>query len=882
MGIVNRKVFAALVSMLLLTAFYGFEKHAESSSGEFTKYTSFSGSPGATEDEIKAIETIPPIDTAKIAEQREIGTYDYQSKLLRAPRSWLFSAIGLSLCVIVLIVVLLARSRGEGKRLEKLVEAQTSTLTTIFDAAPDLIFCKDLNSRYTKCNKSMEKYFGVREADIIGKSAGDALCLPAETAEQCVAMDKRIINEKQAVVFEEYMPSLDGKRMSFETIKAPLFQNGHVVGIVGMSRNITRRKAMEAEVRRASEAKSRFIANMSHEIRTPLNVIVGLTDLMLEENNPFKIKENLKKVSIAGNTLANLVSDVLDISKIEAEKLELAPVRYDVASLLNDIIILNIMRIESEDINFKIDINENLPQSLYGDDLRVKQVLNNLLSNAFKYTSKGTVTLGVNCEREDDENVRISAYVSDTGIGIRREGLEKLFSDYNQVDTRANRQIEGTGLGLSISKKLMELMDGEISVESEYGKGSTFTLKFRQGFVDDTVIGLEIANNLKELRYSDSKRARNSQFARVQLPYARVLVVDDNVTNLDVARGMMQAYGMQIDCATSGQQAIDAIRSEKVRYNAIFMDHMMPGMDGLETARIIREEIGTEYARTIPLIALTANAIVGNKEMFLSRGFQAFISKPIEITRLDAVIHQWVRDRDKENIFNSQPINVAGELFLERRKWDRRSGKRRNRGNEGHGTYGQTLPGTKNIPGLNASKGLARFSGDEKTYRQVLQSYVTNTRLILETVKEFNENNLDDYVIAVHGIKASSLGIGADSVGEMAEVLEKMAKAGNLDFLRKNHPAFLQAAGELTLVIENMIGKAAADKPKKDKPDAGILSRISIACKNYDIDELDAAMTGLEAFEYESDGGLAAWLRENVDRMNYEEITDKLFSLMDK
>jgi CheY-like chemotaxis protein len=305
------------------------------------------------------------------------------------------------------------------------------------------------------------------------------------------------------------------------------------------------------------------------------------------------------------------------------------------------------------------------------------------------------------------------------------------------------------------------------------------------------------------------------------------------------------------------------------------MDHMMPGMDGLETARIIREEIGTEYARTIPLIALTANAIMGNKEMFLSRGFQAFISKPIEITRLDAVIRQGVRDKDRKNAFDA--ISAGDETFV-----DRRSGKERRAVTDRKNGSDRRSSGTKNIPGLDTSKGLARFSGDEKIYRRVLKSYVTNTRLILETVKEINENNLDDYIIAVHGIKASSRGIGADQVGARAEALEKMAKAENLDFLRENHPAFLEAANELMLAIEDMAGKAAADKPKKDKPDAEILSRISAACKKYDIDKLDAAMADLEVFEYESDGGFAVWLRENVDQMNYEEICGRISSFIDK
>jgi signal transduction histidine kinase/PAS domain-containing protein len=340
------------------------------------------------------------------------------------------------------------------------------------------------------------------------------------------------------------------------------------------------------DARDANAAKSNFLARMSHEIRTPLNVVIGLSELTLESGGlSDEVHANLEKINNSGTMLLSIVNDILDISKIEAGKLELLPVEYDIPSLINDTVTQSIMRMDSKPISFVLNIDENLPTRLYGDDLRIKQIINNLLSNAFKYTREGTVEFCLKCEREGDtDTVWMTILVRDTGIGIRPEDMNRLFGNYAQIDARINRAIDGTGLGLSITKMLAEMMGGSVTLESEYGRGSTFTAKFQQHFIDDTVIGPEVVSNLKELRYSDSKRARNSQFVRIHLPYARVLVVDDNVTNLDVARGMMQAYGMQIDCATSGQQAIDAIRSEKVRYNAIFMDHMMPGMDGLETA----------------------------------------------------------------------------------------------------------------------------------------------------------------------------------------------------------------------------------------------------------------------------------------------------------
>jgi CheY-like chemotaxis protein len=367
---------------------------------------------------------------------------------------------------------------------------------------------------------------------------------------------------------------------------------------------------------------------------------------MLEDGDPVNVKSNLKKISTAGNTLLGLINDVLDISKIEAGKLELNPVQYDMPSLLNDIITLNVLRIESKAIAFRLDINEELPSILYGDELRLKQVVNNLLSNAFKYTQKGTVTLGINCTK-DDNDIWMSVYVSDTGIGIRKDDLEKIFSDYNQVDTKANRMIEGTGLGLSITRRLVELMDGEITVESEYGKGTTFRLRVRQGFVTDKSIGFETMNNLHDFRYFDNRKRAHEKLVRADLSYARVLVVDDMPTNLDVAAGILGKYKMQVDCVENGRDALDRIKSGEPVYNAVFMDHMMPEMDGMEATAKIRA-LDTEYARALPIIALTANAVAGNEQMFLDNGFQAFLPKPINIMHLDSIVQRWVRDKSRE------------------------------------------------------------------------------------------------------------------------------------------------------------------------------------------------------------------------------------------
>ena len=700
------------------------------------------------------------------------------------------------------------------------------------------------------------------------------------SSEKALLLLKKAFNEDSGFASEWLHQKLDGTPIPTEVtlVRIP-YDGDHAVAVY--VRDLREHKKMMSEIERrdnlleialeeareANSAKSNFLARMSHEIRTPLNVIIGLSELTLEAGGlSDDAHTNLEKIYNSGAMLLSIVNDILDISKIEAGKLELIPVDYDIPSLINDTVTQSIIRLGEKPIEFILSIDENLPTRLYGDDLRVKQIINNLLSNACKYTKDGTVEFGVNCERETgSDTVWMTIFVRDTGIGISPEDMaNRLFKDYAKIDAMSNRAIEGTGLGLSIAMTLTELMGGSIKVESEYGKGSTFTARFQQKRINDDIIGAEVVNNLKEFQHSAGKRMRHSQLVRIRLPYARVLVVDDNVTNLDVAKGMLQAYGMKIDCVTGGQQAIDAVRMEKVRYDAIFMDHMMPGMDGVETTRVIREKIGTEYAATVPIIALTANAIMGNKEMFLSNGFQAFISKPIEIAHLDPVIRQWVRDKNREDEF-------ADELKDENVPVGR-----------GGSDQGRMISCMENIDGLNTGKGLERFDWDEKLYQRVLQSFVTNTRIILETIEDVKEGNLEDYIFAVHGIKGSSRGIGADKVGDMAEALEKKSKSGDLDYIRANHPNFFKTADDLILAIEDVLGKVASDMPKKDKPDVEILSRIRAACKTYDIDVLDAAMTDLEAFEYESGDGLAAWLRENVDRMNYEEITVKLSSIINK
>ncbi|MDR2376705.1 MAG: response regulator [Treponema sp.] len=390
----------------------------------------------------------------------------------------------------------------------------------------------------------------------------------------------------------------------------------------------------------ASRAKSEFMATMSHEIRTPLNAIIGLSDIELQKNLEADTFQAIKKIRGSGSILLGIVNDILDISKIEAGSFEIIPVEYHTAVLLSEAVRLNVIRIGNKPITFELEVDKGLPRKFIGDELRIKQILNNLLSNAIKYTREGKVRLEV---YREEENVLVLR-VSDTGIGIRQKDLDRLFTEYSQLDTRANRKIEGTGLGLAITRMLLELMDGTIAVESEYGKGSVFTARVPQQVADPTPLGRDWSEKLKAHEYFDA--GEETRIVPVSIAGGiRVLVVDDVEINLDVARGLLEPYGLIVDTVLSGKEAIENIRRGEPRYGLILMDHMMPGMDGIEAVRIIRHEIDSDYARNVPIVALTANALAGNEEMFLKNGFTDYISKPIDIRLLDEILKKWVGNR---------------------------------------------------------------------------------------------------------------------------------------------------------------------------------------------------------------------------------------------
>jgi len=741
-------------------------------------------------------------------------------------------------------------------------------LLLLFDSAP--ICCKlwNRNLEVIMCNQECVRTFGTNSKQ---EFCERFFAFSPEFQPDGRRSDQ-IASEELAKGFEsgynrfEWMhQKRDGTLLPAEVTLVKLTYGGEDA-LAGYIRDMTEQKKMEEvlevalnDAKSASAAKSTFLAKMSHEMRTPLNVIIGLTDLHMEEmeNTHSEMNKDMRKINTAGNTLLGIVNDVLDISKIEAGKLDLSPVEYSTASLLNDIITLNKIRIESKPIDFVVDIDKNLPHDLFGDDLRLSQVFNNLLSNAFKYTQQGSVSLIVSGDI-DEGDVWLNVTVKDTGIGIKPYDVSKLFDEYHQADTLTNRKIEGTGLGLPITQRLVTLMGGEIKVESEYEKGSAFHVRLKQGYVNDKILGSEIVQGLKTFSFDDNKKHVSSKIVRDDMSYARVLVVDDFQTNLDVASGLLRKYKLQVDCVLSGKAALERVANGGYIYDAIFMDHMMPEMDGIETTKRIRK-LGTEYAETVPIISLTANAIAGNEEMFLENGFQAFLSKPIDILKLDATLKQWVRNKSKE-IPSNVSTNIINSGALE--------------AYEEHSTESNLAQ----IIGIDTLTVMTLYGDDEDLYASILESYVNNTPNLINMLRHVDESNLADYAINVHGLKGSSGNIGAKRVQEKAAKMEKTAKAANLTEVLSENEALLSETETLIKEIKTWLcdRNSKNEKPSALSFDSSLLDELYICCKEFDMNGADSVMEKLTEFTYDNNNELIVWLSEKVATSEFDEIIERI------
>lgn len=424
----------------------------------------------------------------------------------------------------------------------------------------------------------------------------------------------------------------------------------------------------------ANQAKSDFLANMSHEIRTPINAVMGMNEMILRECKDEGIKEYAVNIQNASKTLLSLINDILDLSKIEAGKMEIIEDDYTFSSVLNDVVNMIRMKAKKKNLNFQVDVDENIPNLLYGDEVRIRQVIVNILNNAVKYTKEGSVFLHVGKESVSEREVVLKIAIEDTGIGIRKEDMEKLFGDFERLDIKENRHIEGTGLGLSITTKLVELMKGRMEVESQYGEGSTFTI-----YLPQVINGRECIGNF-ETRFLDYEKAQQEYKESFIAPNAEVLVVDDHDMNLFVVKSLLKKTQMKITCCNSGESCLELVKQK--RFDVILLDHLMEGMDGIETMRRIKTMEGS-LCKDTPTIALTANAIVGVREMYLEEGFDDYLSKPIVGEKLEEMLRKYITGetiKKRETVAEAKEVRVEQVTEIRQKEVEPKAEKRNDLG----------------------------------------------------------------------------------------------------------------------------------------------------------------------------------------------------------
>jgi signal transduction histidine kinase/CheY-like chemotaxis protein len=713
------------------------------------------------------------------------------------------------------------------------------------------------------------------------------------------------------------------KAMMSKVLISGMFIVSGIVLYLSLLRGILKQykqfQELNIKAQTASEAKSNFLAKTSHEIRTPMNAIIGMTELLLRRDIPHDAYQDVLNIKQAGANLLAIINDILDFSKIESGKIEIIKTNYQLSSLLNDVINIIRMRITEKPIRFTVNVSSKLPNHLIGDVVRIRQVLLNLLSNAVKYTYAGHISLTVAGEHLADKKfIKLYFAVSDTGIGIKQDDLKNLFMEFMQVDVEKNQGVEGTGLGLAIGKNLCRLMNGDITVDSTYGKGSVFTAVIPQeiantnpvAYVPDaetksTVVFENRMVNLKSICASLQNlgapvtpcsnpevffrelRKGTYAFAFVPLPImqqtleviekqklqtvpvllaelgishasltvciqmpayalpianvlngitetqdsekpvvrfsapdARVLIVDDISANLTVAKGLLSMYQVVVDVAANGPNSIELAKQNA--YDMIFMDHMMPGMDGIEAAHVIRTLHGGN--ETLPIIALTANAVSGMKEMFLQSGFNDYLSKPIEIPKVDAIMDKWIPQSKKRKETSARQIAKETMAHLI-------------------------------IPGVDTQMGRAMSGGSETGYRLVLAAFAKDAEERLELLSSVpNTKNLPLFTACVHALKSASATIGAVEISKKAALLEAEAKGGNLEIISLHLNEFHDDLVNLSLKINKALDAAAINAARSSQNlDQGLFAqKLKELCAMIKSKNIKNADKTLLSFEEES------------------------------
>lgn len=565
------------------------------------------------------------------------------------------------------------------------------------------------------------------------------------------------------------------------------------VSTLGQAKKQLEQKSVELEeaisaAEKARSARDIFLTNMSHELRTPINTILGLNELILRESQEEAIKEYALDIRHAGNILLTLVSDILDFTKIEAGQMELTDGIYDISSLLNDLINGISIQLRKKKLDLELDIAQDIPHKLSGDEIHIRQIISNLLSNAVKYTERGKVTLHLGWKKISEDEIELDLAVKDTGIGIKEKDISKLFGVFQRMDTVTQNESERTGLGLAITNRLVEMMGSKLEVESTYGKGSVFAFKIVQKVADSAPLGDF------EKQYNESLRSAKNYKQKFIAPMGRILIVDDNAMNLAVAQGLLKETRLQVDVASGGGECLELLKRKT--YHVICLDHMMPVMDGVETLHAIRNLDGNPSADT-PIIALTANAVAGAREFYLKEGFQDYLTKPIDPDKFESLLIKYL----PENVvYLTQDQNASED------------------GLEDETEIGELESKLSGI-GFNIRNGLKYMGNNMMLYGNVLQDFQLILQEKEEALRDFlKKRDMPGYAIIVHSLKGNARNVGADDLADEAFELEKMSKAGQLEDVEVRSPILFNLMKNIRKDLKNYLDSESKTAKEVEEP----------------------------------------------------------------
>ncbi len=598
------------------------------------------------------------------------------------------------------------------------------------------------------------------------------------------------------------------------------------------------------EAVRANEAKSLFLSNMSHEIRTPINAVLGMNEMILRESSDEQLLSYAQNIQSAGKTLLFLINDILDMSKIESGKMEIVKVEYEPANVIMDLWNVIFLRAQEKGLALEFSLDETMPKTLYGDDVRIKQIVTNLLTNAVKYTPQGRIDLYASYERAGQGQINLILSVKDTGMGIKKEDMGKLFESFQRLDEEKNRNIEGTGLGMNITMSLLKLMDGDMKVESEYGKGSAFTVTIPQKVVCDEPTG-----SFAEIRSRQEQNHLKKQ-QTFEAPEASVLVVDDNEMNRKVFQSLLKRTKMKITTADSGKRCLELVKQE--HFHMIFMDHMMPEMDGIETLHAIQNLSGFPNEGT-PIIVLTANALSGAREAYLKEGFADFLTKPIDGDLLEQTVAKYLpenliqRATDPEQKTEKDSIPVDGNDFL---------------------TYG-----------ISVENGITHAKGDWEMYLELVGMFLREKEK-QDTMQQFvSAKNMKDYAIWVHGLKGNARTLGADALADIAYEHEMKSKAQDDAYVNEHWGGLLAVWNRTLEGFEMLYGTYCKEGCGKYEAVSSNESKLLQLSQ----DDLETAAALLDDFETgKAIEQLKEWISHPLEKEMHERIKNVLIALEDE